>query len=635
MNCTNCGAKLEDIAKFCGVCGTPVKVNELTQEPAYTAPAYATQPPESTYTAPAYATQPQEPTYPAPTSATQPQEPAYTAPAPPPQEPTYPAPAYAPPPQEPTYPAPAYAPQPQEPTYPAPTYAPPPQGQAYSSPAYTPPPYGGPPPGATPGGGKKGINLKILIPVAAAVLLLAVFAGLWFFTDIFKGASGGGKVSPPPEPPPITSTTPESPKPTPTETPTPEPPAPSVREGYYRLVSLEMEGVDMIELYEALGMSTERIYLEIRSGGIIVMAAESETMEGTYRIDGNRIILIDADSDETQEGTYEDGIITFEMDEGILMSFQWDPTFVPPPVDDYEPWLDPSLEVLKEGPNQIRGAGFYRFVPSQPGYWEFRTTDSGDGDPRLTIYNSIGNELDSDDDSGGGYDALVSVYIFDAVVVEVAFWDSNTSTTLEIGPDSGRTPVEVVEGFIPPGGGVVAIRETQTLEFTMDTAGFWVFYTMHNGSSDPYLTLYDHDGDFYSDDDDGMGDYNALLIVYFDEGEPGSIEAGFALGGEGYYELVVKPPETLPGSGGTFVVDAPQTFVFTPDRSGTWVFETSDGADDPFIEIFDESGNVWEDDDSGSGLNAKLSIELVAGERYHINASFKMRGPTTYTLTVS
>jgi len=396
-----------------------------------------------------------------------------------------------------------------------------------------------------------------------------------------------------------------------------------------------MEGVDMLDLYETLGLSADSIYMEIRSGGILVMVVDGESMEGAYTVVGNKITLFEFATGESQEGTVEDGKIIFEMDEGAVMGFQWDPDFVPPLRDDYEPWLDPSLEALSEGPNRITEAGYYRFEPSQPGVWQFETTDSGDGDPKLWIYDSSGDPYAFDDDSGQGYNALVCVSISDFVVVEVSFWDSNTTTTLVITSESSISH-DAVEGYIPPGGGVVVIRETQTLEFTMDRAGFWVFYTMNNGSSDPYLTLYDHDGEKYSEDDDSMGDYNALLIVYFDEGEPGSIEAGFNLGDEGYYELVVKPPEMFPDSGGTLAVNAPQTFVFTPDRSGIWTFSTSDeNFGDPYLQLFDEHENVWEDDDGGDGYNALLSVELVAGERYHINASFATLGPVTYTLTVS
>jgi len=658
MNCTNCGAKLEDSAKFCGVCGTPAQVNAPPpQEPVYSAPAYEPPPQEPVYAAPAYAPPPQEQAYPAPAYAPPPQEPVYAAPAyaPPPQEQAYAAPIYEQPPLDPSYPAPAYAPPPQEqayaapiyeqppldPSYPAPAYAPPPQEQAYSQPQYAPPPYGGPPPGATPGaaagGRKKGINLKILIPVAAAVLLLAVFAGLWFFTDIFTGGSGGGKTDTT-EPPPRTETTPDSPTPTRPEPPSPEPPAPGVREGYYRLVSFEMEGVDMLELYEALGLSIDSIYMEVRSGGIIVMVVEGESMEGTYTVSGNKITLLATETGESRDGIIEDGKITFDMDEGALMGFEWDPTFVPPPINDYEPWLDPYLEVLSEGGNQISEAGFYRFIPSQPGIWEFRTTNSGDSDPMLRIYDNYGDELAFNDDGDDGYDAFIAIFVSDMVVVEVAFWDGNTSTTLEIFPEGASSAHGmVVEGFIPSGGGIVAIYETQTLEFTTDRAGFWVFYTTNNEGCDPFLTLYNRYGDGYADDDDGMGDYNAMLIVFIEEGIPGSIEAGFAEGSiEGYYELVVKAPETLPDGGGIFVVEAPQAFAFTPDRSGTWVFSTSEnGGGDPFIQVFDESGDMWEDDDGGDGFNAFLSVELIAGERYHINASFATLGPTTYTLTVS
>jgi len=382
-------------------------------------------------------------------------------------------------------------------------------------------------------------------------------------------------------------------------------------------------------------MDVSSFYMEIMDGRHFKMVFMGDSFEGLYTISGDVITLASDELEDEVTGIIEGNKLILDV-EGAVMTFEWDPWFVPPePADDYFPWFDPNLPTLYEGDNYITQPGFYRFVPSQPGSWHFRTMESGVSDPMLRIYDDVGNELGYDDDSAGGYEAFLAVDLEYTAIVEITFWDDNTYTTLEILLEGGGAAGMVVEGFIPTGGGIVAIREWQVLEFTMDRAGFWVFYTQNNGYDDPQLVLYDHNGEEFANDDDSMGDYNALLIVYFDEGEPGFIECGFYEADAGYYELVVKGPERLPDKGGSFTVEAPQAFVFTPDRSATWnIFTSNNGGGDPFIQFFDEYGNIYDDNDSGEGLNALITLDLNAGETYHILASFVSAGPIIYTLNI-
>ena len=628
MNCSNCGAPLGDDAKFCGACGTATKKTEPPpQEPAYQQPEYAP-PQEPAYQQPEYAPPPQEPAY---------QQPAY---APPPQEPGYQQPAYAPTPQEPGYQQPAYAP-PSEPGYQQPGYAPPPQEPgyqqpAYQQPAYAPPPYGGPPPDAGASKSGKGINLKIIIPVAAAVLLIAVFAVLWFFTGIFNGGTGGGKIDDDDPFDTPTSTVTEPADPTPTPTPAPTPQRPDIREGYYNVVTLMVDGEDMLEQLTDMGADFSNVYLEILSGNRFRLVNFDESTEGSFTISGNTITLTADGEEEELEATFEGNQIILDS-EGSILVLEWNPAFVPPPFGGDTPWLDPDLPLLSEGNNSVSGKTYFRFIAPSEGTWEFRTMDSATSDPTLRVYDSSGKEIAFNDDFGSSVDAFLTIDLTmaESIIVEVDFYPGSTTTTLFVSAGGGGFG-PVVEGYIPTEGGVVAIRETQTLEFVMDKTGFWTFYTMNSGSDDPYLVLYDQDGDEYTDDDDGMGDYenNALLIVYFDKGEPGSIEAGFKTGDSGYFELVVIPPETISDFGGTFEVLAPRAFVFIPAITDTWFFETSDNDGDPYLQVFDMYGNKYEDDDGAGDLNAMLELELIEGETYHIVATFAGAGPTSYKLIV-
>jgi hypothetical protein len=75
---------------------------------------------------------------------------------------------------------------------------------------------------------------------------------------------------------------------------------------------------------------------------------------------------------------------------------------------------------------------------------------------------------------------------------------------------------------------------------------------------------------------------------------------------------------------------------FTPNRTGAWMFRTSDnGTSDPYLEILDSRGNyVAHDDDGGGGYNALIIAVLNAGETYNIHAGFFGSGTGSYTLTV-
>jgi len=78
----------------------------------------------------------------------------------------------------------------------------------------------------------------------------------------------------------------------------------------------------------------------------------------------------------------------------------------------------------------------------------------------------------------------------------------------------------------------------------------------------------------------------------------------------------------IPAGGGILSVDSDTIFWFIPDSSGSWEFLTSDnGESDPFIVIFDSDGNIIaEDDDSGDGLNAHVTVDLEEGLTYIVFA---------------
>jgi len=210
-------------------------------------------------------------------------------------------------------------------------------------------------------------------------------------------------------------------------------------------------------------------------------------------------------------------------------------------------------------------------------------------------------------------------------------------------PDIGDEDIEFATGTIPAGGGTVRVSGPTELEFTPDEEGLYVIYTKDNGDDDPVLFLYNPDGTLVQVDDDGMGDSNARLYVYLYPGVTYSVivlfydplidDVGF---GPGDVTVNTIEPDYIPPEGGESMITAPLALLFIPDKTGTYEFRTSDsGTGDPVLILIDSDVNlVAEDDDSGDDNNAFISVELTAGESYHLIASFAGLGPTNYVLSV-
>lgn len=80
----------------------------------------------------------------------------------------------------------------------------------------------------------------------------------------------------------------------------------SAPSGRYTLVSLEMDGYDVVEVYTALGMDTSDMYLEFTGDKNYKLVMLDETQTGVYELNGNRITVGEI------TGTIEGNKITFE-----------------------------------------------------------------------------------------------------------------------------------------------------------------------------------------------------------------------------------------------------------------------------------------------------------------------------------
>lgn len=179
--------------------------------------------------------------------------------------------------------------------------------------------------------------------------------------------------------------------------------------------------------------------------------------------------------------------------------------------------------------------------------------------------------------------------------------------------------------FGPPtlsgNGGEVFIGRAARIAFTPNRTGLWQFMTSNN-SGDPYLTLYDSNGNVISENDDGAEGLNSLIIVNLVAGTAYSIDAGFYGNGTGGYTLTVSTALVLPTSGDTRVTGS-SIYAFTSNQNALWTFRTSNSTGDPYIEVVGINGAyVGYDDDGGEGLNALLTAPLLEGAIYIVKVGF-------------
>ena len=294
------------------------------------------------------------------------------------------------------------------------------------------------------------------------------------------------------------------------------------------------------------------------------------------------------------------------------------PSPPPPPANTDAPLpIDTAGGISGRGGEvRVNGTTEIQFTPDRSGVWQFRTSDN-EGDPYLTIYDSRGNYIAEDDDSGGSSNALVTVPL-DAgttYVIEAGFYgDGSGSYTLT---------VSEAEAF-PGGGGDVRVNISGLFAFSPGRSGVWEIFTSNDDGCDPNLRINDANGYYIAEDDDGIGDYNAHLALYMESGEAYIIDAGCYGSRTGSYTLTVRPADALPGRGGDVRVRGGTGFSFTPDRTGIWELRTSGGDEsDPVLMIYGQSGEyVARDDDGAGGYDSLIETLLIEGVTYAVNVHF-------------
>lgn len=316
-------------------------------------------------------------------------------------------------------------------------------------------------------------------------------------------------------------------------------------------------------------------------------------------------------------------------------------------------------------------ADWYRIRLTGGETYRFALDSSGDpalGDPLLRVLDASGEELAVDDDGGGNLNSYLEFAAprsGDYYLEARGFTDDATGGyTLrardgDIAADASTDVTLNAEGdyrastLSPPGDRDwyrVELSEGQTLRIALDGG------EASDSLADPYLILYNANGEELARDDDGGEGLNAALEYQAVSAGAHYIEVrGFSDDAAGAYALNITGGEigasadsadylTPGGEGRSSLIGAPgdvdwfavELVEGRPYRFNLIGVEPGALAD-PYLVLYDNSGvELKSDDDGGSGLNAYLTFTSpTGGTHYAAVSSYDPSATGRYMLSVT
>ncbi|MDR0568198.1 MAG: DVUA0089 family protein [Spirochaetaceae bacterium] len=223
---------------------------------------------------------------------------------------------------------------------------------------------------------------------------------------------------------------------------------------------------------------------------------------------------------------------------GDTGSYGFKPGFTPMPPDSTEPNNDRETATTIELNAPVSGS----FQSSDDEDWYVLTIPDGGGylvvltegrmDTIITVYNAEGAELAEDDDSGSGLNARSSVLVPGGTVyirvrevdgdrgaytLRTQVREPGVSDAFE--PDDTRETAKAIAPGAEQSRTFTAADDADWAKFTVAEPGVYEIRAYAaEGDLDTYIELYDSEGEFIDDDDDGGDDYDARLRVRLDPG---------------------------------------------------------------------------------------------------------------------
>ena len=324
-------------------------------------------------------------------------------------------------------------------------------------------------------------------------------------------------------------------------------------------------------------------------------------------------------------------------------------------------FLSPFTIYASQNQNQssvlVTEETFFSFSPNATGYWTFHTTPIS-GRPILHIENEFGHLL--------AYGDPIILHMVEGAeyIVQAGFWGMPARYMLNISWSDTFEPVIIIEGpqvenhSMPGEGGQIEAYGEAEITFIPDAGGLWSFrvhspyepFPMwiedpfgNNLAFDNFLSISEEHSSFTIQLAPGV-EYTIKTMMPMWIPISYSVTAELTEDFEPWLDLTHLAYEgfyldfeaaRIPLSEGETFVDGETWFSFIPDTTGPWTFSTSNEKGDPLLVLTDSLGSFFiGDDDSGPGLNARLTVYLAEGVEYVLWARFFVDGTGSYTLTV-
>jgi hypothetical protein len=289
-------------------------------------------------------------------------------------------------------------------------------------------------------------------------------------------------------------------------------------------------------------------------------------------------------------------------------------------------------------------------------------------DPYLVLYGPDGTEITRDDDGGEGLNAYLEYQAAAAGAhyLEVRGFsdDAQGRYVVSITPGEIGASVDTADYLQPGGEGrassigapddvdwfAIELIEGRPYRFNLIGAGPGASEDL----ADPYLTLYDANGNQVAADDDGGAGLNSYLSFASPTGGPYfAAVSSFGASGTGGYTLSVSDTD-VPGNvytdenldaaddGRASRIEMPGDLDYyrvTLEAGARYVIDVrGDGEHplaDPFLTIMDsQNERVTSDDDGGDGLDARLRFTPAQPGEYYIQASGLGGSTGTYQVSI-
>ena len=277
---------------------------------------------------------------------------------------------------------------------------------------------------------------------------------------------------------------------------------------------------------------------------------------------------------------------------------------------------------------------WFRVTLSEGGMVNVETT--GDTDTYLEVYDASYNQIDENDDGGENYNARLEIFgeAGKSYLYRLRGYNDDESGPYQIQASFRRiSPTEL--RFESSTSGNLSAGGDEWFSVRPSSAGIMLVET--SGETDTYLEVYDASYNKIDENDDGGEDYNALLEIFNEADKPYLLRVrGAGSNDSGPYRIWASfepiPVDTARNTersravslrlGEAFPVMFYETsesrwYSYNITRAGIMFVVQTRGNLDTKLYLYDDRGNLLsEDDDSGDGRNALISVRLNPGTVY-------------------